>query len=259
MKMSIKSQSGYSDLDVLYAVYRKLYDFLEKMLDADVIEITPARNAQYLSFTNIVLDIVERPENASINCFLPVFESLYSDPLLCEEGDIEWKYTISPNMLASLERISAILAQKKISGVVTTQKLVEELKRATEASLPAFTVSFPNEQMVKVNDYVLSKPHFNSRNEQILFYLYKNPNRRITKDELQKEVKSEKNVGAKKIERALRDLGFEGVLLKAFFPHISINAVHFRNPVRVRDLSNAGISVKEIASFLETKASSRKK
>ena len=151
------------------------------------------------------------------------------------------------------------MATKKFSGEVTTERLTRELKRSTEASVPAFTVSFQNEQIIMVNDYPLSKPHFNSRNEQIFFYLYKNPNRRITKDELQKEVKSEKNVGKKKIERALRDLGFEGVLLKAFFPHVSINAVHFRNPVRVRDLSNAGISIKEIAFFLEAKMNSRKK
>lgn len=254
----MKIASEYSDLDVLYAVYRKLYDFLGTLLDNEVVKVTPIRDAQYRSFINLVEDITERPENQTIKCFLPPYDDLYSDPALVEEGDIEWQYTISPNMRTSLGHLEELLAKEKMTGVVEPSRLAKELEQAAEARKPAFTVSFVNGQTIMVNKYLLTKPHFNSRNEQIFSYIYKNPNRRITKEELQKNVMSEKRPGEKKIERALRDMGFEDVLLKVFFPHVSISAVFFRNPVRFRDLSNADVTEKEVSNYLVTRVKRKK-
>jgi len=248
----MKTNADYSDLDVLYAVYKKLYDFLEELLDQDVIVITPARNAQYRAFVSLIEDIAERPENQGIDCFLPEFDDLHN-PLFVEEGDIEWKFTISPNMLTPLQNIGTILSQRKISGEVTSARLAKELKRVSEASVPAFTVTFPNERTIMVNDYQLSKPHFNSRNEQIFSYIYRYPNTRITREDLLMHIKSSQDGGEKKTERVLRDLGFDGMLLRAFFPHLSISAVFFRNPVRYRDLASEGIDQKQILDFLKEK------
>ncbi|HQU08003.1 MAG: hypothetical protein B7X04_03240 [Parcubacteria group bacterium 21-54-25] len=84
----MKTKSSHSDLDVLHVVYTKLYDFLEKLLhDVDVIEVTPARNAQYLAFANLIDDILSRPENADVECFVPFGSLLDTD--VTEDGDVD--------------------------------------------------------------------------------------------------------------------------------------------------------------------------
>lgn len=85
--------------------------------------------------------------------------------------------------------------------------------------------------------FLLSKPHYDSENDQVFRYLYNHPNKKITKTQLKKNGIS---VG-KSFSQIIRDLGFLGDLGRAFFT-ASEKAITFRNPVKKEVLDDFGIT-----------------
>lgn len=90
---------------------------------------------------------------------------------------------------------------------------------------------------IYLNKFLFSKVRYNSENETVFAYLFKNPNRKITKKEFKE--KTEHSIG-KSFHKIVENLGFSGDLRKAFFM-VSEQAIFFRNPVTKKDLDNLGI------------------
>lgn len=102
---------------------------------------------------------------------------------------------------------------------------------------------------IRINNLLLSKPDFDSKNEIVFTYLYNNPNKRIDKKEIEKETKEPIN---KRLHNIINELGFSGELKKAFFS-ISKTSIEFRNPIKRKDLQDLGIN------WVELKPKQRKK
>lgn len=93
---------------------------------------------------------------------------------------------------------------------------------------------------ILLNDiFLLSKPHFNGTNDRVFSYLYKNPNRTVSRDELIKEAKVQ--IGSKRLHDIIKELGFKKDLGKAFFS-ITKNSIKFNNPVNKQTLDELGIN-----------------
>lgn len=90
---------------------------------------------------------------------------------------------------------------------------------------------------IRINSFLLSKPDFGSVNFDVFGYLYNHPNQKITLEEIKDKTKIRT---AKRLHDIVRDLGFRGNLLKAFFS-ISKTSIMFRNPIKRKDLNDLSI------------------
>jgi|GEM_PF-1192914 len=85
----------------------------------------------------------------------------------------------------------------------------------------------PNREILLNESIRLAKPDFDSENEVVFEFLYKNPNKKITKKDLEKEVN--RAIG-KSFHKIVENLGFKGDLKRVFF-QVSKSSIFFRNPV----------------------------
>ncbi len=91
---------------------------------------------------------------------------------------------------------------------------------------------------ILINNFLLAKPDFNSENDNVFSYLYRNANRAVKIEELEQHIGGKLK---KTIHNILRDLGFTGNFTKTFFS-ASKNGVIFRNPITYQDLKELGIN-----------------
>lgn len=115
----------------------------------------------------------------------------------------------------------------------------------------AFRVNYSPkvEPFISVNGHWISRPHFTGDVSVFFEYIHKNPNRRITKEELENKQKIKLKKG---MDDILRDLGFRGVLAKTFFKEMTNNSVYFVNPVRHKDLKELHVDYRDIYELLFT-------
>jgi hypothetical protein len=93
-----------------------------------------------------------------------------------------------------------------------------------------------------LNDFFLiAKPDFDSENEQIFHYLYRNPNKSITKSEIISDLKI---TLTKDFSKIIENLNFKKNLRDAFFD-VSKNSIQFHNPVSQERLN--ALDIKEIS------------
>jgi hypothetical protein len=122
------------------------------------------------------------------------------------------------------------------------EKKVQETRRhSLEIAPPVhsddevlYRVTFINREIM-VNGFRLSKPHFDSENDVVFDYIFKNPGRKIDLAEIEAATKRTLN---KKLYDIVRTLGFKNELKDIFFPHVSKTAVKFVNPVTEADFRN---------------------
>lgn len=94
-----------------------------------------------------------------------------------------------------------------------------------------YRVTFENREIM-VNRFRVCKPHFDSENDVVFEYLFKNPGRKIDLTEIETATKRTLN---KKLYDIVRTLGFKNELKDIFFPHVSKTAIEFVNPVTEAD------------------------
>jgi len=99
------------------------------------------------------------------------------------------------------------------------------------------TYSEHSREILLNNFFLIAKPDFNSENEQVFYYLYKNPNKNITKAEIIEDLKI---TLTKDFGKIIENLKFKGDLRRAFFD-ISKNSIQFYNPVSKERLEALGI------------------
>lgn len=95
------------------------------------------------------------------------------------------------------------------------------------------------ERTITVNGFPLAKPNFDSENDNVFNYLFRNPNRKIGREELEKECLGGSPL-RKDLHKIVENLGFTGSLRKLFF-EVSKASIHFRNPIRIKELKDMGI------------------
>lgn len=91
---------------------------------------------------------------------------------------------------------------------------------------------------ILLNDFFLiSKPDFDSENEQVFYYLYKNPNKTIRRGEMIEDLKTSLT---KDFSKIVENLKFKKGLRTAFF-EVSSDSIKFINPVSRERLEALGI------------------
>jgi len=92
---------------------------------------------------------------------------------------------------------------------------------------------------IVLNDiFLLSKPNFTSTNEIVFRYLYNNPNKQITKSDL--ETNATREPFSKSLHEIVQELGFKKDLKTVFF-NVSKTNITFRNPISNKDLQDLDI------------------
>lgn len=102
-----------------------------------------------------------------------------------------------------------------------------------------YKIEFDKTRIIRVNNFAIAKPDFESENEVVFDYIYRNPNRRIQKVEIERALQ---RTLIKRLHNILSDLGFRADLKKVFFPGVSENGLEFRNPVTRKELDELRIN-----------------
>lgn len=131
-------------------------------------------------------------------------------------------YTLSKHLFA-LEEIIVWVEEKQTLAI--KREIAEKEYQA--GILYKITYS-DHTREVKLNNIVLTKPDFNSENDNCFQYIFANPNRPIGIEELEQAVGEKIN---KRLAHIIRDLGFTGSLKKIFFPVVTKDKVMFTNPI----------------------------
>lgn len=125
--------------------------------------------------------------------------------------------------LFALEEIIVTLEERRNLSV--RQEIAEKEYQSDTLYRVAFST---HTREIKLNNIVISKPDFNSENDNFFQYVFDNPGRPIGIEEL------EQHMGFQPIKRLahiVRDLGFIGELKTIFFPVVTKNQVMFINPI----------------------------
>lgn len=117
-----------------------------------------------------------------------------------------------------------------------TKILQEPLKKPQNEII--YEIKYTSAREILLNSFLLTKTNFDSENDNVFDYIYRNPNRKIKLEELKKEMGSNLT---KSLHKIVENLGFRGELKKAFFS-ISKNDLLFRNPLTQKNLDDLGIS-----------------
>jgi len=123
---------------------------------------------------------------------------------------------------------------KKIAKAYQQSKQMEEVKIKN----PVYKITYSDKtRKILVNNFLLAKPDFFRENEVVFTYVYNNPNRRISLEEIKEKTRYKIT---KSLPKILENLGFTGQLRKAFFD-VSSKGIRLRNPVTKKDLKELGI------------------
>ncbi len=122
---------------------------------------------------------------------------------------------------------------EKVAKEYEANKSLEQTKDG-----PVYKIIYtPNREILLDGRYLIAKPNFESENETVFTYIYNNPNRRITRKEIEEKTKK---ILTKTLPNILDKLRIKGDLKEAFFT-VSSEAVEFRNPVTQEMLEKLGI------------------
>lgn len=116
-----------------------------------------------------------------------------------------------------------------------TLQMDEPVKVKEEVSPVAYWIGYSERsRRVMLNgEKQLARLNFNSTNELVFDYLYRNQGKRVTVKELETEVLKEPL--NKTLHAIVRDLGFTGALAQLFFD-VSKSAIRFTNHITEKDL-----------------------
>lgn len=120
--------------------------------------------------------------------------------------------TLSSELTLDIARFFEVLEQ--ITDVGQRRKNIKKEKReerlpnrVPDKTIVLYEITYTKQRQVLMNNAQISKPDFNSENDLVFSFLYKHPNKRVTRDELEKAVgellrasmrKNEKNIGQNK-------------------------------------------------------------
>lgn len=95
----------------------------------------------------------------------------------------------------------------------------------------------PKTREILINNFLVSRPNSFSENDEVFEYLYRNPNKEISLEEIETNLRKKLT---KSFSKILENLGFVGSLKNIFFK-ASKDKIMFVNPATVKDLEELGI------------------
>ncbi len=119
-------------------------------------------------------------------------------------------------------------------------------------SSPTVTATFSvniKDREVRINNFVLCRPHATGRNMHFMEYIFDHPDKDIDREDLPSLLRDE--VKATKFTGLLHELGFTGEILKAFFPGRSQESLRFRKTISSDELEQQGISAEVLLQAIK--------
>jgi hypothetical protein len=120
------------------------------------------------------------------------------------------------------------------------KQLVEQQKKedASSKDKAVLTITYTNSRQVVLNGvFQLSKPTLNGVNDLVFSYLYENPGKSFSKQQLETVIGQKIS---KTLHKIVENLGFKSDLARAFFS-VSKNDISFRNPITRDELNDMGL------------------
>ncbi len=167
-----------------------------------------------------------------------VTEARYKDDDLLGYADIIVKVNISrfEDFYANIKQEFEKRKQKENTIDKKEVKAVSEhepVNKTGEINEIVHQITYTKHRQILMNDDVqIGNPDFNSENDLVFSFLYENPNRRITVEEIENKIGGKLT---KTLHKIVENLGFEGDTKKLFFS-VSKGVIEFRNPVTKKDL-----------------------
>lgn len=103
---------------------------------------------------------------------------------------------------------------------------------------PEYWITYKAREVVLNDLALIAKPDFNSENDLVFGFLYEHPNKKHSRAEIEKGIKTDIN---KDLHKVVENLGFASDLRKVFFD-VTKDHICFRNPITKEDLERIGIS-----------------
>ncbi len=166
-----------------------------------------------------------------------VFEAKYDNDDTFGYGSIGVKVNLA-NFDDFYAKIKQEFEKRKQKATKIDEKKVKDIpkqaatKKTDEKDEPLYQIIYTKQRQVLMNNAQISKPDFNSENDLVFSFLYEHPNKRVTREELEKAMGGKLT---KSLHKIVENLGFEGDTKEVFFS-VSKNAIEFRNPITKKDL-----------------------
>lgn len=167
-----------------------------------------------LQFDLDLLTILTFPRNIDINSLPILYQTVSAD----DEDDV-FEIAINDKCLPWLE-----------------QKLARKSNNCIDES--HYWIEYTENRIIVLNNvFVLSKPDFDSENDLVFSYIFKNPYKEITEREIL-EIVNKKEI--KSFHKILDNLNFSGDIRKLFFD-VSRTVIVFHNPVSKQRAEKLGL------------------
>lgn len=123
-------------------------------------------------------------------------------------------------------------------GVGISNQLMKRTKSNKAERTIVHEITWTKDRRILLDgEYEIGKPNFMQENDLVFDFLYNNPNKPWTKDDIKSY--SKVTIG-KSFDKIVENLGFKGDLRKVFF-NISKTHIQFNNPVTNADMLELGI------------------
>lgn len=167
------------------------------------------------------------------------FEAKYNDDGAFDYGSIGIKVNLArfDDFYAKINRELKKRRQKRKADKIDEENVKATpkptiIKKSQKEDEVMYQIIYTKQRQVLMNNAQISKPDFNSENDRVFSFLYENPNRRISIEEIEKAVQGKLT---KSLHKIVENLGFEGDTKEVFFS-VSKTAIEFRNPITKKDL-----------------------
>lgn len=209
----------------------KFEETLTKVIDeiADLLKYS-------VSNEPIELDPIYTIEQQRMDAMLRKLESEEKIKVLRYANDDAWRQTMDPyinpvNYLLEIVDSSFFSGSDKdrdnlrhTEGVVN----IEDMERIN------YHIIYTEDRRVMLNGLIeLARTNFNGENDLIFSFLYKNPNKTYSREDLENACKTK---FTKAFNKVVENLGFYRGLKKAFFD-VSKNSIRFNNPGKISKTS----------------------
>ena len=156
--------------------------------------------------------------------------------------------SVSSHITLDIPRFFEILDRAKVEvakreelkkPLILQKELNEPEKTNLEPFDAIYEITYAENRAILLNKHFqLAKPDFNSENDLVFGYLYKNPNKKHSISDIEKAIGNKLN---KSLHKIVENLGFKGNLKTAFMD-VTKDTICFRNPIIQDDLDKLGIS-----------------
>ncbi len=136
------------------------------------------------------------------------------------------------NYYELLDRVKTVKSQHVTLNPIPPEPTKKDEAKNQDADIVYKIIYTKQRQIILNDDTQIANPDFNSENDLVFSFLYENPHKRFTKEQIEKAIGGKLN---KDFHKIIENLGFEGDTKKVFFS-VSKNAIEFRNPITKQDL-----------------------